>query len=63
MQADGDIVIDTFRTGDQQAFDALNRAWLTEYGLLEGPDERQLTDPSRADRGAGGPDLRRPAER
>jgi putative acetyltransferase len=40
-----DVTIDTFRPDDQPAFAALNRAWLTEFGLLEGPDERQLTDP------------------
>jgi putative acetyltransferase len=45
MQAGNDVVIDTFRASDQQAFDALNRSWLTAYGLLEAPDERQLTDP------------------
>jgi GNAT superfamily N-acetyltransferase len=27
------------------AFDALNRAWLTEHGLLEPADEAQLVDP------------------
>lgn len=40
-----DVLIDTFRPADQGAFDALNRAWLTEHGLLEAPDERQMTDP------------------
>jgi putative acetyltransferase len=40
-----DVSIETFRPDDQHAFDALNRAWLTSYGLLEPPDERQLTDP------------------
>ena len=45
MSASHEILIDTFRAGDHPAFDALNRAWLNQYGLLEGPDERQLTDP------------------
>ena len=45
MHSSRNVVIDTFRPDDQPAFDALNRAWLTEYGLLEAPDERQLTDP------------------
>jgi putative acetyltransferase len=45
MHSSSDVLIDTFRSDDQPAFDALNRAWLTEYGLLEAPDERQLTDP------------------
>jgi ribosomal protein S18 acetylase RimI-like enzyme len=45
MQSTHDALIDTFRSDDHQAFAALNRAWLTEYGLLEAPDERQLTDP------------------
>jgi GNAT superfamily N-acetyltransferase len=39
------VLIDSFRPGDQAAFDALNRAWLVEYHLLEAPDERQLEDP------------------
>ena len=43
--ASHEILIDTFRPGDQPAFDALNRAWLNQYGLLEDPDERQMTDP------------------
>jgi len=45
MPASNDIVIDTFRPADQEAFAELNRAWLTEYGLLEAPDERQLVNP------------------
>jgi putative acetyltransferase len=40
-----DVSIDIFRPDDRHAFDSLNRAWLTSYGLLEPPDERQLTDP------------------
>jgi putative acetyltransferase len=45
MQPNHDVQIDTFRAGDRHAFDALNRSWLTAYGLLEAPDERQLADP------------------
>jgi GNAT superfamily N-acetyltransferase len=45
MQATLDPLIDRFRPEDQPAFAALNRAWLTEYGLLEPADERQLADP------------------
>ena len=39
------VVIDTFRPEHAQAFDALNRAWLTAYELLEPADELHLTDP------------------
>ena len=45
MQSTHDVLIDTYRPEDQPAFASLNRAWLTEYGLLEPPDERQLMDP------------------
>ena len=45
MQSTPDVLIDTYRPEDQPAFAMLNRAWLTEYGLLEAPDERQLMDP------------------
>jgi GNAT superfamily N-acetyltransferase len=34
-----------FRAEHARAFDALNRAWLLEHGLLEPPDEVQLADP------------------
>jgi len=40
-----DVQIDTFRAEHARAFDALNRAWLVEHGLLEPPDEDQLADP------------------
>lgn len=39
------ISIDTFRPEHGAAFDALNRAWLTAYDLLEPADELHLTDP------------------
>jgi putative acetyltransferase len=39
------VVIDTFRPEHAAAFDALNRAWLTAYELLEPADELHLTDP------------------
>jgi putative acetyltransferase len=45
MQSSHDILIDTYRPEDHQGFAALNCAWLTQYGLLEAPDERQLMDP------------------
>jgi putative acetyltransferase len=54
MQARQDVIIDTFRVDDHGAFDALNRAWLTDYGLLEAPDERQLADPVGQIIGPGG---------
>jgi len=54
MPASNDIVIDTFRPADQEAFAELNRAWLTEYGLLEAPDERQLVNPVQEIIGPGG---------
>jgi putative acetyltransferase len=40
------VVIDTFRPEHAAAFDALNRAWLTAYDLLEPADELHLTDPA-----------------
>jgi putative acetyltransferase len=40
------VVIDTFRPEHAAAFDALNRAWLTAYDILEPADERHLTDPA-----------------
>jgi putative acetyltransferase len=40
-----DVVIDRFRSEDQPAFAALNRAWLVQYGLLEEPDEVHLRNP------------------
>jgi putative acetyltransferase len=40
------VVIDTFRPEHAAAFDALNRAWLIAYELLEPGDELQLTDPT-----------------
>lgn len=40
-----DVRIETFRAEHARAFDALNRAWLVEHGLLEPPDEDQLADP------------------
>lgn len=39
------VVIDSFRPEHASAFDALNRAWLTAYELLEPADELHLTDP------------------
>jgi GNAT superfamily N-acetyltransferase len=39
------VMIDTFRPEHAAAFDALNRAWLVAYGLLEPADELHLTDP------------------
>lgn len=45
MQPGDEPLIDAYRREDQRAFAALNRAWLTDYGLLEAPDERQLNDP------------------
>jgi putative acetyltransferase len=45
MQPNHDIIVDTFRPDDHHAFAGLNRTWLTAYGLLETPDERQLADP------------------
>ncbi len=45
MPATPDVLIDTFHPDDQPAFEALNRAWLEEHGLIEDPDERQLRDP------------------
>ena len=46
MQPRHDVLIDTFRSDDQPAFAALNRAWLVEHDLLEAPDEEQLSDPA-----------------
>lgn len=46
--------IEPFRSEHAQAFDALNRAWLLEHGLLEPPDERQLADPWGEIIGPGG---------
>jgi len=54
MPASHDVLIETFRPSDQQAFAELNRAWLTEYGLLEAPDERQLANPVQEIIGPGG---------
>jgi len=39
--------IDTFRPEHAAAFDALNRAWLVGYGLIEPHDVEQLTDPRK----------------
>lgn len=39
------VHIETFKPEHEQAFAALNRAWLVEHGLLEPPDEDQLADP------------------
>lgn len=39
------ILITPFQREHAAAFDALNRAWLVDHHLLEGPDEEQLTDP------------------
>jgi ribosomal protein S18 acetylase RimI-like enzyme len=39
------VRIDTFRPEHAGAFEALNRGWLTAYGLLEAADEPHLTDP------------------
>jgi putative acetyltransferase len=39
------VTIGPFLPGDQDAFAALNLAWLTRHGLLEPADERQLYDP------------------
>jgi putative acetyltransferase len=39
------VTIDTFRPEHAAAFDALNRAWLIAYQLLEPADELHLTDP------------------
>ena len=49
-----EVVIDRFSPEDRHAFAALNRAWLSEYGLLEAPDEPQLADPYREIIAAGG---------
>lgn len=54
MPTTSDIVIDRFRPGDLAAFASLNRAWLTEHGLLEPADEWQLADPLERIVGAGG---------
>ena len=40
------VTIDTFRPEHAAAFDALNRAWLVAYQLLEPADELHLTDPA-----------------
>src|SRR5918999_815812 len=45
MHSGHEPLIDAYREENQPAFAALNRAWLTDYGLLEAPDERQLNDP------------------
>lgn len=37
--------IENFRPEHTPAFDALNRAWLVDNGLLEAADEPHLTDP------------------
>ncbi len=42
----GELPIGAFRPEDHHAFAALNRAWLSAYGLLEAADERQLEDPA-----------------
>jgi ribosomal protein S18 acetylase RimI-like enzyme len=54
MPPTGDIVIDYFRPEDLGAFASLNRAWLTEHGLIEPADEWQLADPLGRIVGAGG---------
>lgn len=46
--------IEPFRGEHAAAFDALNRAWLVAGGLLEPPDEAQLSDPEGAILAAGG---------
>jgi putative acetyltransferase len=46
MQSTHDVLIDAYGPQDQPAFAALNRDWLTAYGLLEPRDEAQLMDPS-----------------
>ena len=54
MPGAGDVVIDQFRAADQAAFASLNRAWLTDHGLLEPADESQLADPLERIVGEGG---------
>lgn len=39
--------IETYRSEHAAAFEALNRAWLVDNGLLEPADEPHLTDPER----------------
>ena len=46
--------IEPFGREHAAAFDALNRAWLVNYGLLETPDEEQLRDPWTHILGPGG---------
>ena len=45
MTSTTDIVIQPMGPEDHAAFAELNREWLLHYGLLEGPDERQLENP------------------
>jgi len=40
-----EIRIEVFQPEHAPAFDALNRAWLVDHGLLEPADEEHLTDP------------------
>jgi ribosomal protein S18 acetylase RimI-like enzyme len=48
------VRIEPFRREQAPAFDALNRAWLVGYDLLEPPDEEQLSDPWTHILGPGG---------
>ena len=45
VQSPLSIQITTFRPEHAAAFDALNRAWLVQYEMLEAADEPALTDP------------------
>ena len=52
--ANQNVVIAPFRPGHAAAFDALNRQWLVDNGLLEAADEPHLRDPQGQILDAGG---------
>lgn len=49
-----EIVLRTFRPGDEAAFQRLNEAWIAKYFALEAADHAVLSDPRRHILAAGG---------
>ena len=48
------MIIEEFRVEHAPAYEALNRAWLVGYALIEQADEPQLVDPQRTIIDVGG---------
>ena len=45
--ADGQVVVRKFQTGDEPAFERLNRTWIEKYFRLEDKDRTTLTNPGK----------------